>query len=251
MNPTSDGSPARLSGQSDANRRRQKLILVAKRFETADVMSFIFKSDAPLTWQAGQFLSYTVPHLDPDDRGITRYFTIASAPFEGHVMLTTRFASGRRSSSFKHALRRLPAGAAVEVGEPDGDFVLGDPSGEHVLLAGGIGVTPFRAILLDLDHSELPINATLLYANRTPDFVYRGEIDRLAGRHPGLVVRYLVSPTRITEASIRGVAPDMAKPIFNVSGPEPFVEALEGMLAGLGVPEANVRRDYFPGYDRL
>ena len=61
----------------------------------------------------------------------------------------------------------------------------------------------------------------------------------------------MVSPTRITEASIRGVAPDLLKPIFNVSGPEPFVEALEGMLAGLGVPEANVRRDYFPGYDRL
>jgi ferredoxin-NADP reductase len=230
-----------------------KLILVAKRFETADVMSFIFKGfngDVPLTWQAGQFLSYALPHPDPDDRGITRYFTIASAPFEGHVMLTTRFASGR-SSSFKRALRQLPAGAAVEVGEPDGDFILGDPNGEHILLAGGIGVTPFRAILLDLDHSGLPINATLLYANRTPDFVYKDEIDRLAGRHAGLVVRYLVSPTRITEASIRGVAPDLAKPIFNVSGPEPFVESLEGMLAGLGVPEANVRRDYFPGYDSL
>ena len=227
-----------------------KLILVAKRPETEDAASFIFRSDAPLTWQSGQFLSYTLPHPDPDDRGITRYFTIASAPFEGHVMLTTRFASGR-SSSFKRALRQLPVGAVVEVGEPDGDFVLGDPSCEHVLLAGGIGVTPFRAILLDLDHSELPINATLLYANRTPDFVYKGEIDRLAGRHPGLVVRYLVSPTRITEASIRGVAPDLAKPIFNVSGPEPFVDALERMLAGLGVPEANVRRDYFPGYDRL
>ena len=227
-----------------------KLTLVAKRHETQDVMSFIFKSDAPLTWQAGQFLSYTLPHSDPDDRGITRYFTIASAPFEGHVRLTTRFASGR-SSSFKRALRQLPAGAVVEVGEPDGDFVLYDPSGEHILLAGGIGITPFRAILLDLDHSELPINATLLYANRTPDFVYKGEIDRLAGRHPGLVVRYLVSPTRITEASIRGVASDLAKPIFNVSGPEPFVEALDGTLARLGVPEANVRRDYFPGYDTL
>ena len=125
---------------------------------------------------------------------------LASVPFEGHVMLTTRFASGR-SSSFKRALRQLPVGAAVEVSEPDGDFVVGDPGEQHVLIAGGIGVTPFRAILLDLDHREMPINATLLYANRTPDFVYKAELDRLASRHPRFVVRYLVS--RSASAKLR------------------------------------------------
>src|SRR5207249_10395125 len=122
-----------------------KLILVEKRPETEDVMSFVFRSDAPLKWQAGQFLHYSLPHPDADNRGITRYFTIASAPFEGHVMLTTRFAT-ERSSSFKRALRPLPVGAAGDVGEPDGDFVVGDPGDEHVLIAGGIGGTRSRAI---------------------------------------------------------------------------------------------------------
>ena len=225
-----------------------KLILVDKRSETDDVMSFIFRSDAPLKWQAGQFLHYSLPHPDADDRGITRYFTIASAPFEGHVMLTTRFAS-ERSSSFKRALRQLPVGAAVEASDPDGDFVVDAPGDQHVMIAGGIGVTPFRAILLDLDHRQLPIKTTLLYANRTPDFVYKAELDRLASRHPGLVVRYMVSPERVDQASIRAVAPELAKPTFHVSGPEPFVEGLGGMLVGLGVPDAHVRRDYFPGYD--
>jgi ferredoxin-NADP reductase len=138
-----------------------KLILVSKRPETTDVTSFLFRSDAPLKWQAGQFLHYSLPHPDTDDRGIARYFTIASVPFEGHVMLTTRFAS-ERSSSFKRALRQLPVGAGVEVSEPDGDFVIGDPADQHVFIAGGIGITPFRAILLDSDHRGLPINATLL-----------------------------------------------------------------------------------------
>ena len=118
-----------------------KLILVEKRPETEDVMSFVFRSDAPLKWQAGQFLHYSLPHPDADDRGITRYFTIASAPFEGHVMLTTRFAT-ERSSSFKRALRQLPVGAAVDVGEPDGDFVVGDPGDEHVLIAGASASPP-------------------------------------------------------------------------------------------------------------
>lgn len=225
-----------------------KLVLTEKRPETEGVMSFTFRSATPLKWQAGQFLHYSLPHSGADDRGITRYFTIASAPFEGQVMLTTRFAA-ERSSTFKHALRELPLGAAVEVGDPDGDFVIGDPADEHVFIAGGIGITPFRAILLDLDHRGLPINATLLYANRTPDFVYKAEIDRLAARHPGLVVRYLVSPERVTQSSIRAVSPDLAKPTFHVSGPEPFVEAVGSMLSGLRVPDAQMKRDYFPGYD--
>lgn len=225
-----------------------KLVLAEKRPEVEGVMSFMFRSATPLKWQAGQFLHYSLPHSGADDRGITRYFTIASAPFEGQVMLTTRFAA-ERSSTFKHALRELPLGAAVEVGDPDGDFVIGDPADEHVFIAGGIGITPFRAILLDLDHRGLPINATLLYANRTPDVVYKAEMDRLAARHPGLVVRYLVSPERVTQSSIRAVAPDLAKPTFHVSGPEPFVEAVGSMLSGLGVPDAHVKRDYFPGYD--
>jgi ferredoxin-NADP reductase len=225
-----------------------KLTLISKRPEAEDVTSFRFRTDTALKWQAGQFLHYSLPHPDADDRGIARYFTIASAPYERNVMLTTRFAAGQ-SSSFKRALRQLPIGAAVEVSEPDGDFVIGDPADQHVLIAGGIGVTPFRAILLDLDHREMPINATLLYANRTADFVYKAELDRLASRHPRFVVRYLVSPERVSQALIRAVAPDLATPTFHVSGPEPFVESVGSMISGLGVPDAHVKRDYFPGYD--
>ena len=225
-----------------------KLTLVAKRPESGDVMSFMFESDVPLSWHAGQFLHYSLPHPDPDERGTTRYFTIASAPFEKRVMLTTRFVRDG-SSSFKRALQQLAVGATVDICAPDGDFVLDDPSREHVLIAGGIGITPFRAILLDLDHQKLPINVTLLYANRTPEFVYQAEIDALAGRHPQLAVRYFVSPARVTEAAIRGAAADLVKPIFHASGPEPFVEALGSMLSALGVPDAHIKRDYFPGYD--
>jgi ferredoxin-NADP reductase len=223
------------------------LTLVAKRHETEDVMSFMFRRDASLKWQAGQFLHCSLPHPDADDRGITRYFTIASPPVEEHIMLTTRFAS-QRSSSFKRVLRQLPVGAAIEVSEPDGDFVVRDPGDEHVFIAGGIGVTPFRAILLDLDHRELPIKATLLYANHTSDFVYKAEMDRLAARHPGLVIRYLVSPKRVTQSSILAVAPELDRSTFHVSGPAPFVEAVGNILWWLGVPDARVKRDYFIGY---
>jgi ferredoxin-NADP reductase len=225
-----------------------KLTLVAKRREADDVSSFLFRSEAPFSWRAGQFLHYSLPHPDADARGTMRYFTIASAPFERAIMLTTRFARGR-GSSFKRALQQLPIGATVDVSAPDGDFVIDASGQERVMIAGGIGITPFRAMLLDLDHHQLPISATVLYANRGSDVVYKAELEGLLSRHPGLAFRYVISPARLTEASIRAAAPDLAKPIFYVSGPESFVEALGSTLSGLGVPNSHVMRDYFPGYD--
>jgi ferredoxin-NADP reductase len=63
------------------------------------------------------------------------------------------------------------------------------------------------------------------------------------------VVHHFVSPQRITRDSIARAVPDLGAAIFLISGPEPFVEGLEGMLSEMGVPESRLKRDYFPGYD--
>jgi hypothetical protein len=81
-----------------------KLKLAARKIESPGVESFIFKPEEPLVWKAGQFLHYVLNHSSTDDRGSDRWFTIASAPCEKHVMLTTRFDS-KRSSTFKKTLK--------------------------------------------------------------------------------------------------------------------------------------------------
>ena len=79
-----------------------KVELLEKYHETEDVISFIFKPLEDLEWKAGQFIYYKIPHDKPDNRGIIRHFTIASAPHEEHIRLTTRFFS-EKGSSFKKA----------------------------------------------------------------------------------------------------------------------------------------------------
>src|SRR5712691_9034012 len=177
-----------------------KLELSATKQEASETFSFIFAPEEPLQWKAGQLLRYVLDHPDPDDRGVERFFTIASAPHEKHVMLTTRFAA--KSSSFKKALRRLRPGDAIEAHDLEGDFVVDDPEKTFVFIAGGIGITPYRAILLDLDYNKKPLNVQLLYANHDNDFPYRKELDALEGRHPEFRIDYVVSPNRIDEKSI-------------------------------------------------
>lgn len=226
---------------------KTRLILEQRHQETPDTVSFRFKSAEIKTWKPGQYLHYTLEPRYPDSRGSERYFTISSAPFEGHIQITTRF-SEKNGSTFKKALRGMAVGGSIEADGLEGDFIVEDPKKTLVFIAGGIGITPYRAILLDLDHAGLPINVDLLYGNRDEDYPFKDELETLARRHATFRVHYFTEPRRIDEEAIRAVAGDLGKPVFYVSGPEPMVEAFDKLLKGMNVPEKRIKTDYFPGY---
>lgn len=223
------------------------LTLTTKRTETPDVVSFIFTPEPGFSWKAGQYLTLVVPHENPDSHGTEHYFTIASAPYEGVVQITTRLTG----STFKNALNTLPIGSTLEAKEVDGDFVLDTPAGEYVFIAGGIGITPIHSILKQLDHEGKPITATLLYGNRTEDAVFKDELATFAAKNPALTIHYIINPEQIDSDQVRKYVPDLKTPVFYISGPEPMVEALEKKFAEeLGLTEEQMIRDYFPGYDQ-
>ena len=223
-----------------------KLKLAVRKAESPGVVSFIFKPEQPLVWKAGQFLHYVLNHGSTDDRGSDRWFTIASAPCEKQVMLTTRFAA-KAGSTFKQALQALKPGDTIEISDLDGDFTVDDPKQDYVFIAGGIGITPFRAILKQADHDGERLRVTLLYANRKA-VTYKKELEAMARRNPNLTIHHLFHPRRIDKAAIKELVPDLKKPFFYVSGPEPMVESVGKMLQQLGVPKGHIKQDWFPGY---
>ena len=143
------------------------LTLTDKIQRSSDCFSFLFKPEKPVTWKAGQFMQFTIQHENPDDRGISRFFSISSAPYEENIMITTRI-SAEKSSTFKKALTGLEKNGIISAMPPQGEFTVEDFSKSIVFIAGGIGITPVRSILLDLDYKmDLPgIPVYLLYSNR-------------------------------------------------------------------------------------
>lgn len=223
-----------------------RLTLKERKPEVPGVESFIFEPQEPLSWKAGQFLHYVLHHDPTDDRGSDRWFTVASAPFEKHVMLTTRFTE-EDGSSFKKSLKELKVGETIEIADVDGDFLVENTDAEYVFIAGGIGITPFRAILKELDHLGKKIRATLLYSNRDENIPYKAELDALAAGNPDFKIKYIIG-SHIDEETVRKTAPNLQKSIFYISGPEPMVNAFNEMLKRMGVPESNLKGDWFPGY---
>lgn len=229
-----------------------KLTFIKKLKEESDAETFVFEPHAPLNWKAGQFLFYTFPHPSVDERGVTRYFTISSAPFEKNIHITTRISDER--SSFKEALNNLKRGDQIEAADPDGDFTMEDslgPGKNHIFISGGIGITPYFSILKDLNHKNLPINITLMYANSDENFVFKKELEALSQKHPNFKIKYFVSPKHIETSDIKQTIDETSdNPTIWFSGPEKMTEAFEKILKeDLKIPENRTKFDYFPGYD--
>lgn len=226
-----------------------KLTLIRRKTEVPGVESFIFSSAEKIVWKAGQFLHYVLHHEPTDNRGSDRWFTIASAPFEKEIMITTRIAP-ENGSSFKSSLNNLKLGEEIEISDLDGDFVVEDTTLEYVFIAGGIGITPFHSILKEANNAETKLNVTLLYANRDKNIPYKEDFENFAKNNPNLVIHYVISPEHIDQNLIKKLIPDISKPIFYVSGPEPMVENLGNTLKEIGIAKDHIKQDYFPGYTK-
>jgi glycine betaine catabolism B len=223
--------------------------------EAENVTSFRFVPEVPVSYQAGQYLRYTLPHPEPDSRGVSRYFTMSSAPSEPFIMLTTRLSSP--GSTFKQALAALEPGAVVAATGPLGRFVYTQSETPAVFIAGGIGVTPFRSMLVEWAAQQRGGAITLLYANRTPDIAFRSLFDQLAQTHSTVRTVYIVShPTadwsgpvgHIDAAFIDQHVPDVRAPRFYAAGPQAMVAAMGQALGQLGVQPERIQQEIFPGY---
>ena len=227
-----------------------KFKLVEKIDISKDIKTFIFEPQEKIAWQPGQYIHYVLDHPHPDDRKTERWFTVSNAPYQGHPSITTRFAD-QKGSSFKHALENMAAGDTIEADGPKGKFVLEDPAKDYIFIAGGIGVTPFRSILLQLAHDKKPINVDLMYANRDDNFIFDDEFQKIAGINPNFRIHKFVSPKKIQEADIKAIASKLSDPEYYISGPEPMVEDFDKMLKAMDVAEDKIHTDYFPGYDTI
>lgn len=220
-----------------------KLKLIDKKRQAGDVISFIFDPQQKLIWIPGQFLIYSLPHKKEDVRGIQRFFTISSAPYEKLVMLSTKIS--KNSSTFKKSLNSIKIGDEISAKGPDGDFVIDNPKRNHIFIAGGIGITPFRSIILDLAHKNKPLNFTLIYSNKSAQFPFEEELNNAMKKFPHSQILKKIGMININDLSKLD-----KDSIFYVSGPDAMVDAMSKiLLVDMAIDEENIVQDYFSGYD--
>nr|MCW2727193.1 hypothetical protein [Aeromicrobium sp.] len=232
-----------------ARRRGLTLELEATRRVTPQTHELTFRSSRRIAFEPGQYVELTLPHPGVDGRGSRRTFSISSPPADdGRIALTLRVPEN--ASSFKRALLALEPGERVRGTGIGGDFVWpSDPSTPLLLVAGGIGITPF---LSQLRHGPAR-DVVLVYGVSSPDEI--AFVDELAGARVVLVCPErpdrlpggwtFVQEPFLSAAVIEQAVDDLGSRHAFVSGPPAMVNAVR---AGLAKRCRSLKTDYFSGY---
>jgi ferredoxin-NADP reductase len=219
--------------------------------ETARVKTIVL--DVP-DWpghRAGQHLDV---RLTADDGyRAEREYSIASAPGEPVAITVERLDDGEVSPYLTEELR---AGDGIELRGPVGGYFVwdADEEGPLLLVAGGSGIVPLRAMLRHRERTGSDTPVRLLYSSRSlEDVIYRDELEK---RRSGVEVVYTLTRAqppgwsgysrRVDGELLREVGwPAHEHPRAFVCGPTPFVETVANSLVELGYPPARVKTERF------
>ncbi|HZR82000.1 MAG TPA: ferredoxin reductase [Candidatus Binatia bacterium] len=189
-------------------RHAAKARVEAVRDETRDARTLTLRPGR--SWRphrAGQHVRIGVP---VDGAREVRTYSISSEPErwqrDGCIEITVKAVAGGRVSP--RLVRDTEPGSFVDLGAPEGDFVLPDRPAPLLFVTAGSGITPIRAMLRSLAaRGALSDVAHLHYAPHRRDVIFAREIGWLAEEHAGY--RLHVVHTREPGAA-RAVAPHFA-----------------------------------------
>lgn len=230
---------------------KYKLLLTLKEKIklSPDTYDFVFGLPEPINFTPGQYMEFTFDHPDPDSRGNRRYLSLASSPTEPEIRLGIKF--GDPSSSFKKNLLELGKDQKIVASQLIGDFTLPkDASKKLVLVAGGIGITPYRSILKYLVDKGQRRDIVVVYtASDENQFVYK-DVLKEAEQKLGIKTIFINTKTEghMEKERLVKEIPDYKDRTFYISGSHGVVTAFEDIVKSSGVPRSQIITDYFPGF---
>jgi ferredoxin-NADP reductase len=208
-------------------------------------------------FRAGQYFWVTLIDAPYDDeRGSRRHISAVTSPNDRGVLgLCTRL----RDTAFKRSLAELPVGAEVEVEQPKGDFVLPTETDlPYVFIAGGIGITVFRSMLLSIVEDGLQHRVTLVYSNRDRESTaFLDELSRLAQMHENIDLVLTMTDDDDWDGERRRIGPELLRDHLRgelagyrylLAGPPGMVDGVTEQLRAAGIPEEHIRPERFSGY---
>jgi glycine betaine catabolism B len=237
-------------------RRGIRLTLLEKKQLTPTTWEFTFRPSRPVRFTPGQYMELTVHHSKADARGTRRVFSISSAPTtDGPITFAIKLAD--TSSSFKKAFLALESGSEIRGNLTAGDFALpANPSTPVLLVAGGIGITPFASQLAHATVHGHKRDIIVAYSVSDPGEIAYADLLKksgvpvilLAPSAPALLPKnwHYAGAGRITRELLLERIPDVARRRAFVSGPPALVNDIRGTLRSLG--SRRVTTDYFSGY---
>lgn len=226
--------------------KNQRLELIAKRVEEDQpgYLSVYFNRPENFEFDAGDWIDIGFEGRELKG-GIT--YSISSSPLESDIRITFR----EGISEFKKALQSITAGERLFISQYGNDYGFQLKKNQSsVLIAGGVGIAPFRSMLKEMHENHDTNDVLLIYLNQNEQFLFKDELENWSQRLPNLSVSYIMTKDinrKKREKFILSLIKNQGHN-FYISGPEGMVESNEHLLIDSGIPVRNIRIDSFGGY---
>ena len=240
--------------RNDTHKPMMELVITGITEETPDVKTFRLDLGPfkPFHFVPGQFIIVRADLFNPKkgkETPINRAFSISSSPLETDYIefSAKRYQDGRMTPWLYDTVR---VGQSLTVKGPSGQFVFQEGKTDNlVLIAGGIGVAPFRSFIRYILEKPCPGRLSLLYSARTPaDFAFKKELDDRAARFPQFQCLYTVtrdSPAwtgRVGRIDLSLLQKHLENPdtLYYLCGPPNMIESITRDLETAGIQKGNI-----------
>ena len=216
------------------------------------MVSYRFPRPDELGYRAGQYMLVTIKR---GEKELLHPFSLSSSPSEmNYVEFTKRLTE----SEYSKTLRAAKPGDWARIDAPYGTFTFQGEYPKIVLLAGGVGITPFRSMCRYCTDKQVSSSIILLYGNRTEnEIAFKTEFEEMQKENLNLRVVFILNEANshwkgltgfITTDLIKNLVPDYRERIYYACGPPGMVKAMETTVASLGLPPSHLRLEVLAGH---
>ena len=240
--------------QAKGGWRGARAFRVARKVQESDEITSFYLRPADggdlLAFEPGQYIGLRVVVKGEEVR---RNYSLSCASNEHEYRISVKRESGGKVSNYLHD--EIHENGTLELFAPSGDFTLEQNTRPLVLISGGVGITPTLAMLQAALKTLRPIHF-IHSARHGGVHAFRGWIDELAHRHPQLKRFYSYDQHRegdtqpnaiglLDEQRLKEWLPKTRDVDVYFLGPTGFMKAIKKHLKALGVPETQIRYEFF------
>lgn len=235
------------------NNQNNIFILKEKKKETADVVSLFFAPQSkiePFSFIPGQFV---MVGLRNKLYGIQKAYTLINLPKDELLTIAVK-----KLGDFSNTLCDLNKGSRVEINGPDGQFFVEDQMRKLVFIAGGIGITPFYAMIKEFFRNKVRDREIILfYSNKTENnMVFSKELNKIKNEMPNLRIIYILTRSpkkaaeiqefgRINTKMIKRYLKKLNDYYYFVCGPTSLIIDIKNQLSDAGIEDGRIKTEFF------
>lgn len=202
-----------------------------------------FKPGHARNWLAGEHGIFSIPEQKISGKK-WRAFSVASIPEEGIIRIGTR--TGKEISSFKDKLIHLKKGDKVSMRGPFGWFKIQEDLAPIVLIAGGVGITPIKALLEQLkDATSREI--VLIYSSKEY-YLFEEALKAIEKSNDQVKIIFTENRDETSEAVDARATVFANEAYYYISGAPTFIKGVKSALKDKGINSSRIINDPFMGY---